>query len=296
MTKIIQALGALILLAASYYAGSRFGLPENVQGEIDGVIDEGIARTGQFGSRFFGDIERDAEVWLERFNDSAIYDGAGETEFETIIDPASAPIIEETVVPDPEIAGTNAPTSQTAPPPPSITADAASDLFLCLNRISNAPAADAENKVVGYTPTISVNGVALISLPATKSCLSSGFGPRGSSGKLHKGVDFFSDTGGDVLASADGTIVEALYRDDYGYMAVIDHGDGVYTRYAHLKRFGPGVTEGSNVAAGQVLGPIGDSGAYTSVVHLHYEILTGDFNTPKRSFGLTPVDPIAEFR
>ena len=135
-----------------------------------------------------------------------------------------------------------------------------------------------------------MRGVSLLVAPVTKACLSSGFGLRGTGGRLHKGVDYYSDQGGEVLAAADGLILEATYRDDYGYMLVIDHGGGVYTRSAHLKRFAEGIDAGVRVAQGQVLGPIGNSGAYTKVVHLHYEVLTGDYDNPKRSFGLQPVN------
>ena len=71
---------------------------------------------------------------------------------------------------------------------------------------------------------------------------------------------------------------------------VIDHGAGVYTRYSHLARFGRGVREGANVRQGQVLGPIGKTGA-SSIVHLHYEVLIGDYNTAAKSFGLEAKDP-----
>lgn len=165
------------------------------------------------------------------------------------------------------------------------------DMKLCLTNISNAPASTSDGTIRNFKKSIRVNGVSLLVAPATKSCLSSGFGPRGSSGRIHEGVDYYTKENGDVLAAGAGTIVEAEYRDDYGYMVIVDHGSGVYTRSAHLKRLARGVSVGKAVAQGDILGPIGMSGAYTSVVHLHYEILTGDYNTPKKSFGLTAVDP-----
>jgi len=147
---------------------------------------------------------------------------------------------------------------------------------------------DADRNVINTNVTVAVNDVSVLVKPATKSCLSSGFGPRGS--RFHKGVDYYSATGGEVLAAADGVIVEAEYREDYGYMLLIDHGLGVFTRYAHLAGFAGGIYEGAAVETGQVLGPIGSTGR-SEAPHLHYEILVGNINNPRGSFGLQPVDP-----
>lgn len=162
-------------------------------------------------------------------------------------------------------------------------------IILCNMHISNPPRQGGPGESIGAADeTVRYKGVTLLLMPATKSCLSSGFGYR--SGKLHKGVDYYSDQGGDVLAAGEGTIVEAVIRADYGNMVVIDHGDGVYTRYAHLARFGDGVRKGAAVKLGQPLGPIGQTGA-VSITHLHYEVLTGDYGTRAKSFGLEPIDP-----
>lgn len=289
MSKIIQGLIVLVLLAGTYYTGARIGLPNDVQSEIDNVIDEGIALTGDFGSRFFGEIERDTEDWLSRFNESAEYEDAADVS-ETVLE-----TIAETAAPEttPVLPPVNEP--EVTPEPRSGGLLPSTFLYLCLNRISNAPPADDDNRVSRYSHLVDFDGVSLLSVPATKSCLSSGFGPRGSSRKLHKGIDLFSESGGDVLAAGSGTIVEALYRDDYGYMLVLDHGSGIYTRYAHLKKFNSGIEAGATVSSGQVLGPIGSSGESTRVAHLHYEVLQGDYNNPKRSFGLTALNPIEAF-
>ncbi len=163
-------------------------------------------------------------------------------------------------------------------------------LNLCNLDISNAPPADRTGRVRHYRSLVEINGVSLLMTPATKSCLSSGFGHRGYA--PHRGVDYFSDQGGDVLAAADGVIREAKHRDDYGNMIVIDHGNGVYTRYAHLASFAGAVREGVGVKQGQRLGPIGRTGK-AGATHLHYEIRTGDYLAAGGSFALTPVDPFA---
>jgi murein DD-endopeptidase MepM/ murein hydrolase activator NlpD len=155
--------------------------------------------------------------------------------------------------------------------------------------ISNAPAADAQRRVLHYSPTVNVDGVTLGLDPTHGACLSSGFGARGSG--LHKGIDYYSASGGPIEAAADGVIIERVYRDDYGNMLLIDHGHGVYTRYAHLSSFADGVVEGAHVRAGQRLGLMGNTASYQIPVHLHYELLLGDYANPKKSFGLTPHSP-----
>jgi murein DD-endopeptidase MepM/ murein hydrolase activator NlpD len=154
--------------------------------------------------------------------------------------------------------------------------------------ISNEPQIDATGYVAHYSPRVDVNGVELAVEPVTAGCLSSGFGER--NGKLHKGIDFFDRGGSEIVAAGDGTIIEMKYRDDYGNMYLIDHGHGVYTRYAHLSAFAQGLTIGSKVHAGQPLGLMGNTAAYPIPVHLHFELLLGNYSNPKGSFGLTPVN------
>ena len=156
--------------------------------------------------------------------------------------------------------------------------------------VSNAPASTGEErKVDDYHPLVTINSVVLAANPTHDACLSSGFGPR--NGRTHKGVDYHNDEGGPILAAGDGVIVEKKYRDDYGNMLLVDHGNGVYTRYAHLATFAQGTAVGTRVTAGQQIGLMGNTASYRIPVHLHYEILTGDYDTPRASFGLEPQSP-----
>jgi len=62
----------------------------------------------------------------------------------------------------------------------------------------------------------------------------------------------------------------------------IDHGGGVMSRYAHLGSIEPGIVEGVEVARGQVIASVGNSGTPGSLnsqtydVHLHLELWVGD--------------------
>ncbi|MEO0884074.1 MAG: M23 family metallopeptidase [Pseudomonadota bacterium] len=279
--RVLRALFLIMLLSAAYVLGARFGLPASVLQWIDDTFQQGVERSGELGERALADLEEEAADLRARFERDHAYED----------EPISQITIagsEVTIVPPPALI-----VERPAPiaVEPTNREQPATAIKLCLSRVSNAPPVDADLNIVGYTDEIDVDGVILLTAPATNSCLSSGYGPRGTSGRLHKGVDYFTKTGGDVIAAADGIIVESAYRDDYGYMVVIDHGSGVYTRYAHLKRIESQQTAGVRVSKGDVLGPIGNSGAYTDVVHLHFEILQGNYDTPRKSFGLVPVNP-----
>ena len=57
-----------------------------------------------------------------------------------------------------------------------------------------------------------------------------------------------------------------------GNHVVVDHGDGVWAVYAHLRRASVRVRPGDVVAAGQQLGEVGSSGN-TSEPHLHFQLM-----------------------
>ena len=164
-------------------------------------------------------------------------------------------------------------------------------LLICPQmRVSNQPAADAERRVLNYSPVVTVNGVAIASYPTRGACLSSGFGQRDA--ERHIGIDYHGALGSPILAAGDGVIRELTFRNDFGNMIVIDHGAGVYTRYAHMNAFAPGLAVGAHVRAGQEIGAMGSTGR-AQAIHLHYEVLTGDYANPRGSFGLQPRNPLS---
>lgn len=166
------------------------------------------------------------------------------------------------------------------------------DLEICPMQVSNAPQA-IDNRVVRQRPLACVNGVEVHVAPAPGACLSSGFGQRARND--HKGVDYHSRPAGDVVAAAAGIVREVGYREkDFGNWVVIDHGNGVYTGYAHLDSVMERMHAGASVEAGQTLGRMGSSGRAARAVHLHYEVRLGDYDTPRRWWGLTPIDPFAQ--
>jgi murein DD-endopeptidase MepM/ murein hydrolase activator NlpD len=107
--------------------------------------------------------------------------------------------------------------------------------------------------------------------------VSSPFGSR-PSGSWHQGIDLAAPKGTPVRATAAGKVVVAERSGAYGRTVVIDHGNGLRTRYAHLRRIK--VDAGERVQAGEVIGEVGKSGNATGP-HVHYEVVRNG----------TPVNP-----
>lgn len=87
--------------------------------------------------------------------------------------------------------------------------------------------------------------------------------------RMHKGIDLVAPKGTPILATANGKVVKAAYSVGYGKMVVIDHGNGVETVYAHLKKLN--VEKGQAVSRGEQIAELGSTGMSTGP-HLHYEI------------------------
>jgi murein DD-endopeptidase MepM/ murein hydrolase activator NlpD len=98
---------------------------------------------------------------------------------------------------------------------------------------------------------------------------------------IHEGVDLGAPNGTPVMATGDGQVVWATWRDRYGNMVEIEHGMGVRTRYAHLSKVL--VNIGQHVSRGEPLGLVGETGRTTGP-HLHYEVRVGDQATNPMKF------------
>ena len=114
--------------------------------------------------------------------------------------------------------------------------------------------------------------------------VSSHYGYRSASisgWSYHGGIDIVlgsgSSAGIPVVASASGTVVTAYsgWR-GYGHTVVIDHGNGIKTRYAHMYPGSITVRVGQRVYQGQQIGRIGSTGNSTGP-HLHFEVLVNGY-------------------
>ena len=112
---------------------------------------------------------------------------------------------------------------------------------------------------------------------------SSGFGwrddPIRHRPKFHSGTDFRGKHGTPVLAAGPGVVVFVGRRGGYGNLIEIDHGGGVITRYAHLRRVHAKLD--TVVTGGEQIGQVGSTGRATGP-HLHFEVRLAD----------SPVDPV----
>lgn len=85
----------------------------------------------------------------------------------------------------------------------------------------------------------------------------------------HTGLDYSAPSGAPVLAPAAGTVVLAEPLQVRGNAVILDHGRGVFTGFWHLSAIG--VTVGQVVAAGEMVGRVGNTGLSTGA-HLHWEM------------------------
>lgn len=89
----------------------------------------------------------------------------------------------------------------------------------------------------------------------------------------HHGDDLFAPSGTPVLAVASGVIFSVGWQHLGGRRLWLIDRDGNEYYYAHLSRFGRAARDGARVAAGQLLGYVGDSGdAEGTPPHLHFEL------------------------
>ena len=106
--------------------------------------------------------------------------------------------------------------------------------------------------------------------PCPGSYLTSSFGYRDFDHKFHKGIDL--GTNGEILpvyAAESGTVVKAEYDNLAGNWVLIDHENGLTTKYMHFSH--TFVEEGQEVTKGQQIGLTGTTGRSTGI-HLHFQI------------------------
>ncbi|PJE80369.1 Murein DD-endopeptidase MepM [invertebrate metagenome] len=115
--------------------------------------------------------------------------------------------------------------------------------------------------------------VLIAGMPVEKGWISSPYGRRIDpfTGKVswHNGIDFAGKSGTNILAVAGGLITWVGYRNSYGLLVEINHGNGRITRYAHNQSVT--VKVGDVVMKKQCIAQMGSSGRATGD-HLHFEV------------------------
>ena len=130
-------------------------------------------------------------------------------------------------------------------------------------------AAEAAKKRAQASTTVSRGGSSKrYNAPmASYVLVSSPYGWRSSG--WHNGVDFAAPQGTELYAWKDGIVTFAAWSGNYGYLIIIDHGDGTVSKYAHCSKIISQV--GDTVVKNQTIGLVGSTGRSTGP-HLHFEI------------------------
>lgn len=103
--------------------------------------------------------------------------------------------------------------------------------------------------------------------------VSSAFGyrkdPFTGAAKFHNGIDIAAAEGTRVYPAKGGEVIFSGHQPGYGNIVVVDHGNGLVTKYAHnrVNR----VAEGDRVGTDTVLAEVGSTGRSTGP-HLHFEV------------------------
>ncbi|MDH3485278.1 MAG: M23 family metallopeptidase [Myxococcales bacterium] len=155
-----------------------------------------------------------------------------------------------------------------------------------------------------------LSGISFVSpLDGFPRIATSGLGePRDNGRRLHRGIDFASETGEPVRAVASGFVrfagvdwerrahialepwgallVHDRHMGPRGLFVEVDHGGGVVSLYAHLKSYD--VHVGQEIETGQQLGVVGQTGVRDSGAHLHFGLF-------KDGEVLDPLDHLAAY-
>lgn len=146
-----------------------------------------------------------------------------------------------------------------------------------------SPMKDFAEKVSELYTTTSISGNGQFTHPCPGATVTSRFGgredPINGGGEFHNGLDLAASTGTPTYAAADGTVSIANYSTTAGNWVVIDHGNGLVTKYMHHSKIL--VSAGDVVHKGQQIGEVGSTGNSTGP-HLHFQVeLNGQAVNPE---------------
>lgn len=136
-------------------------------------------------------------------------------------------------------------------------------------------------KVPVYSASADVNpnvkGSGVLGRPLASINPSRNGGLYGASrgGRRHVGVDLRSSKGTPIYAADGGTVTKVSSTGSYGKLIVVNHGNGLVTKYAHCDSIG--VSAGQTVSKGQQIGTVGSTGNATGNI-LHFEVLVNGSN------------------
>ncbi len=116
--------------------------------------------------------------------------------------------------------------------------------------------------------------------PPVKGYISQDF----SSDDRHFGVDIVTEKNSPVKAVADGTVIFSEWTAETGYVMILEHSYGLISVYKHNSSLSK--KQGEKVKAGEVIAIVGNTGAFTTGPHLHFELWSD-------GYPMNPIDFIA---
>lgn len=155
---------------------------------------------------------------------------------------------------------------------------------------------DADGQVAYYTPEGQSLKKAFLRTPIEFARISSHFNLRRrhpilNTIRAHKGVDYAAGSGTPIRAVGDGKVTFLGVKGGYGKVVLLQHGSQYETLYAHMSRYRPGLSSGSRVKQGQVIGYVGATGLATAP-HLHYEFRVGGVHQNPVTVPLPRANPV----
>jgi murein DD-endopeptidase MepM/ murein hydrolase activator NlpD len=115
---------------------------------------------------------------------------------------------------------------------------------------------------------------------------------RGGGTRTHQALDIMAPRGTPIHSAAAGRVLKLFTSRDGGLMVyAADPSERWVLMYAHLDRYAPGLTDGTRLARGQVIGFVGSTGnASPNAPHLHFAIArSADVTHWSRG---KPIDPL----
>lgn len=109
--------------------------------------------------------------------------------------------------------------------------------------------------------------------------------------RAHKGIDLAAPIGTPIQATGDGVITIIDRHNGYGNMIKIRHDKTFSTVYGHMLKFQKGLSRGSKVKRGQIIGYVGQTGLATGP-HCHYELHVNDQPRNPTTMGLPTAAPV----
>ena len=110
--------------------------------------------------------------------------------------------------------------------------------------------------------------------------------------RAHQGIDLAAPIGTPIQATGDGIITIIDRHNGYGNMIKIKHDKTYSTVYGHMLKFQKGLSKGSKVKRGQVIGYVGQTGLATGP-HCHYELHVHNQPRNPTTTGLPTASPVS---